>query len=123
MKRWIRYLSGNRTGHVVEVDDSVASSEIAVGMAEPCAPPAAPAATAAKPKGRKRKAAPVTKPKPRKRKAVPVTKPKPPRRKAAAASAVAPSMKHVGGGWWELSNGRRYKGRVKAARALKRLGG
>ncbi len=97
MKSWIRYLSGNRTGHVVEVDDSVASSEIACGMAAPCAAPTAPAATATKPKGRKRK--------------------------AAAAGAVAPSMKHVGGGWRELSNGRRYKGKVKASRALKRLGG
>jgi len=78
MKSWIRYLSGNRTGHVVEVDESVASSETACGMAERCAPP---------------------------------------------AGAAAPSMKHVGGGWWELSNGRRYKGKAEALRALKRLGG
>ena len=48
------------------------------------------------------------------------------KRKAAAVPpnlAEVPAMKHVGGGWWELWNGRRYKGKAKAARALKRLGG
>jgi len=97
MKSWVRYLSGNRTGHVVAVDDSVASSEIACGMAERCEPPAPPAAPVAKRQRRKRK--------------------------AAAAGAGAPPMKHVGGDWWELWNGRRYKGKVEALRELKRLGG
>lgn len=100
MKSWIRYLSGNRTGHVVAVDDSVASSEIACGMAERCAPPAAPAAPGAKRKRRKRKAA-----------------------AAPPNLAEVPPMKPVGGGWWELFHGRRYKGKAAAARALKRLGG
>lgn len=100
MKSWIRYLSGNRTGHVVAVDESVASSETACGMAERCAAPAAPAAPVVKRKERKRKAA-----------------------AAPANLAEVPPMKPVGGGWWELSNGRRYKGKAKAARELKRRGG